>query len=370
MNGHPTGTLDTVTTLFVAAGGGGDAVGILLSRRLLDDDSDGTALIATCAWERLRIDPLPGPRPLDGFKDLGEVAGRPVEVLETSDTDPPGRSTLPRLAATADARLFLLDFSRAAAGVREQLRFLANATDSDTIVIVDVGGDIVANGGEPELKSPLADSLMLAGALATGLPTRLAVVGPGTDAELSEQDVLERLSALNASAAGKVTTNDVEAATTVLDWHPTEASSLVAASAAGLRGSVEMRRGGPPTPLTGNASRVWLISEPDLDSLPIAKALASTTRLEEARAIVDRLAVDEIAYEEAKASEPVWANSRARDIAQALASGATHVTTRRLLELTAERPENEQDFLERLAATRLRVGGLWPIESLQNANTR
>lgn len=84
-----------MTTLFVAAGGGGDAVGILLAHQVLDPSSEAPVLISTCAWERLRIDPTPGPRPIEGFTGLGVVNGLAVEVLPSSDTEPPGRSVSP-----------------------------------------------------------------------------------------------------------------------------------------------------------------------------------------------------------------------------------------------------------------------------------
>ncbi|MGO4243899.1 DUF1152 domain-containing protein, partial [Janibacter sp. RAF20_2_2] len=55
-------------TLYVAAGGGGDAVGALLARRALGDTDERPPLVTTCAWERLRIDPVPGPRARSDFK--------------------------------------------------------------------------------------------------------------------------------------------------------------------------------------------------------------------------------------------------------------------------------------------------------------
>src|SRR5699024_3682182 len=116
-------------------------------------------------WERLRIDPTPGPRPIIGFTGLGHIDGLLVEVLAHSDTRPPGRSMLPRLAAETPARIFVHDFHYGAHGLADHLRRLVNALDADRIVVVDVGGDVVASGAEATLLSPLADSLTLAGAL-------------------------------------------------------------------------------------------------------------------------------------------------------------------------------------------------------------
>lgn len=109
----------------MAAGGGGDAVGALLARRALGDTDERPPLVTTCAWERLRIDPVPGPRARTDFTGLGLVGGEPCEVLPTSDTIPPGRSVLPRLAETSGARIFVHDFERGAVGLADQLRRLS-----------------------------------------------------------------------------------------------------------------------------------------------------------------------------------------------------------------------------------------------------
>ena len=54
--------------------------------------------------------------------------------------------------------------------------------------MVDVGGDVLARGDEPGLRSPLCDAIMLAAAArlaAAGTPVLLGVFGVGCDAELT-----------------------------------------------------------------------------------------------------------------------------------------------------------------------------------------
>lgn len=350
----------------MAAGGGGDAVGILLARRVLDPEPVGPALISTCAWERLRIDPVPGPRSIQDFTGLGSVNGLAVEVLPSSDTQPPGRSVLPRLSADTDRRIFLHDFDGGAHGLATQLSNLASAADVDRLVVVDVGGDVVGTGEERNLLSPLADSLTLAAALASGLPTSLAVVGPGTDAELTEQEVTDRLSSLGGHVAGLVAPPDVERCAAILDWHPTEASALVAASALGARGAVEMRRGRQPTALTAHGCEVWIAEHPRLQDFPLAAAVAPSLDLDEAIAAIEQLAVNEIAYERRKAAQ---LDSTPRQeprpihqvVAQALRSGATHITTRRLLEQTGLSATPDAAVLDTLDSPSGRIGGLWEL---------
>lgn len=357
-----------MTNLFVAAGGGGDAVGILLARRVLEPEGEGPALISTCAWERLRVDPVPGPRPITGFVGLGQRAGRNVEVLPSSDTEPPGRSTLPRLASESDTRIFLHDFESGAEGLAVQLRALARDVSAERLVVVDVGGDVTARGDEPGLLSPLADSITLAGALATTVPTSLAVVGPGADAELTEAEVINRLVAHGAEPVGLVSPADVERCAAILGWHPTEASALVAASALGGRGSVEMRRGSHPTPLTERTREVWLARNPALEDFPLALALAGTKSLRGAVDVIEGLSVNEIAYEQAKAvqlSSPERRRRRSVEeiVRRAVSNGASHITTRRLMEQANLDPTAATETLRKLEVSGRRVGGLWELDS-------
>lgn len=63
-------------SVLIAAGGGGDAVGAILARRCLAADTADPLLIAAYAWERVRVDPEPGPRP-PGHDDLQDTLRSP-----------------------------------------------------------------------------------------------------------------------------------------------------------------------------------------------------------------------------------------------------------------------------------------------------
>jgi hypothetical protein len=118
--------------------------------------------IATYSWDRLLIDPLPGPRNPSSFTRLQPVGDHNYRVTSGTTVRPPAGSTLPRLAAELQADLFLLDPRGGAHGLARQLSELARLLDQRTVTIVDVGGDILAHGDEPALRSPLADCLVLA----------------------------------------------------------------------------------------------------------------------------------------------------------------------------------------------------------------
>ena len=84
----------------------------------------------------------------------------------------------------------------------------AAALGCDLIVFVDVGGDALAHGDEPELASPLCDALLLAAAArlgeraaAGGSPPAVlgGIFGVGCDGELTPAEVLARLAEVGAA---------------------------------------------------------------------------------------------------------------------------------------------------------------------------
>jgi hypothetical protein len=365
-------------TLIVAAGGGGDALGALLLRRLVTGDSP-QPLVATLAWERLRVDPLPGPRGVDGFTGLRDICGVAVEVVAGSATSPPGRSALPRLAQESEARLFLLDLGSGVRGLSEQLHDLVAALDAQQVLLVDIGGDVLARGDESQLRSPLADAMTLAALVRTDLPGQVVVAGPGLDGEMPEAEVLDLLNSLQADYLGAVTSTDVAPLSQVLRWHPSEASVLLAAAALGIRGYVETRRGGTPVPLTDHSAAAWQVAPTLLIARArLAQALVDTTSLTEADTITRDLSVSELDYERARAATldeyaPLDSSvllGRSRQYARrALTAGSDLITTRRLAEAIQLPGAQTADLIAQLSGQpRAARGALWDLRALAEGN--
>jgi hypothetical protein len=228
--------------LMVAAGGGGDAIAASVLTSALGSASP-TAIL-TYSWDRLIIDPLPGPRTAAEFRRLHHLGPQTLEVVAESSVEPPGDSSLPRLAAELPARLLLLDPTHGAVGMAGQIQESADLFGADGITLVDVGGDVLTLGDEAGIRSPLADLLALAACTLIGRPCQLLVVAPGVDGELTEDTVLERLAALGREPLTTLTSDNVRRVHDVFAWHPSEASALVAAASCGVRGSVEVRDAG------------------------------------------------------------------------------------------------------------------------------
>ncbi|MFF3485044.1 DUF1152 domain-containing protein [Streptomyces sp. NPDC002701] len=288
-----------MTRLIVAAGGGGDAVAAAMLHTALYGDED-RAVILTYAWDRLLVDPVPGPRGPDNFTGLHQLT--PAVWTVPADARPiaPAGSTLPRLAAELPHTFALIDPHHGAGGVTRQLEELITQLSPESIDLLDVGGDILARGDEPTLKSPLADALTLAACCQVNAPARLLVAGPGLDGELPLADLRGLLGALIHT----FTTEDVEPVGSILEWHPSEVTGMLAATARGIRGTCEVRDAGFPIPLTHEGPTVH---EVDLDDAvtrnQLARAVMATETLDEAEAHSREICgYSEIDYERNKAA--------------------------------------------------------------------
>nr|WP_208034382.1 DUF1152 domain-containing protein [Streptomyces cyanogenus] len=329
-----------MTRLIVAAGGGGDAVAAAMLHAALYGDED-QAVILTYAWDRLLIDPVPGPRGAGDFTGLQQITPAVSAVPAEARPIAPAGSTLPRLAAELPHTFALLDPYRGAEGVTRQLEELVSHFEPESIDLLDVGGDILARGDEPTLKSPLADALTLAAACQVNASVRFLVAGPGLDGELSPDDLRPML----GSVVHTLTADDVQRISTVLEWHPSEATAMLAATARGVRGTCEVRDAGLPVALTDEGPRVH---EVDLDEAvsrnSLARAIMTTAALDEVEAHSREICgFSEIDYERNKAAwlkeqSPVELDAEAvlpqldQFEADAGSRGVTHTTFRRITE--------------------------------------
>ncbi|HZE04377.1 MAG TPA: DUF1152 domain-containing protein, partial [Solirubrobacteraceae bacterium] len=181
------------------------------------------------------------------------------------------------------------------------------ALKSDLLVLVDVGGDVIAHGDEPGLRSPLADSVMLAagGQLSTsGQPVLMGIFGVGCDAELTAAEVLGRLSIVAAAGGlcgvrgltGQVA-DRMEAAMRLVN---TEASAQAVRAFRGAAGKATIRGGMRSLELSAVAAMTFYL---DVDITinaagRLAQALAGAASLEEANDALNALGVaTELDYE-------------------------------------------------------------------------
>lgn len=277
------------------------AVARVLSERGVD------AVVGGVAWERIVVDPEPGPRP------LSEVVGPVRTGPGWAVVDPQAGATTARglhfcesrLAAHLGAETVLIDVTGGPALAARGIEGAAAELDCDLALLVDIGGDAIAKGDEPGLASPLCDAVMLAAGLAlpASLPVLAGVLGAGCDGELRPGEVLSRVATL-AGAGAWIGTVGVspEAADEIdraADAAVTEASRLVARCARGEHGEVEIR-GGRRTVEAGPVGALCFMFDLEraLPELPLVHAVADATSIEAANDALAGLGVStELDYE-------------------------------------------------------------------------
>jgi hypothetical protein len=287
--------------LVLGMGGGGDVVGALATAEhaRLYDEAD--PVLGGITWERRTIDPVPGPRRVSEIADAEELA--PGVLLAGPQTRVAGREVYfaeSRMAEFLGQRTVLVAIDDGPAAIGRSLAEASDRLGCDLIVFVDVGGDVLAHGDEPGLRSPLCDSMMLAAAARlreAGHQVLLGVFGVGCDAELTPDEVMARLAQVAAAGGlcgargltGPVA-DRLEAAVQVV---PTEASAQAVRAFRGISGPVPIRGGAATVELTTLAAMTLYL---DVGATMratgrLAQAVASATTLTEANEALNRLGV-------------------------------------------------------------------------------
>ncbi len=231
-------------------------------------------------WERLPIDPKPGPRSAAEIVGGKEVA--PGVLLAGPDTRTENGVLFAesRMAGLLGEETVLVDPGLGPARIAASLAQAAPALGVDLFVFVDVGGDVLGAGFEPGLASPLCDAVMLAaGALLerSGATVVGAVFGPGCDGELTVEELLGRIALLAGTGAllaieglSPAAVHDVERAAAVI---PTEASAQAVRCAWGEFGVTTIRGGRRAVHLSPfGAATVYFDPEGALESAaPLAR---------------------------------------------------------------------------------------------------
>src|SRR5258706_6195680 len=142
-------------------GGGGDVVGALALTDLLKG-LETEWVLGGIAWERSPIDPRPGPRSLDEIRG-GRPCGSTALLAEGSTTTLDGVEFSESKMATQLGRpVLLLDITGGPQALATGLAEAATELDCDAVILLDVGGDVLAHGDHPRLASPLCDAVAFA----------------------------------------------------------------------------------------------------------------------------------------------------------------------------------------------------------------
>ena len=281
---------DSKKTLVIAGGGGGDALGALMVTQALGLD-DAEVAYATIVWERSLYDPQPGPRSPEDFASIESVGAHNHRIGPDHQLRAPAMTFVPQLAEAFGVSYYLMDIARGARHVQQQIAELQALHDFEDILVVDVGGDILARGDEEKLRSPTADSMALAGVYGVDADVRVAVTGLGLDGELTEDDMAAIRDELAVDAAyappTPITKSTAEAFSGAFQWLPSEVSGMTCAAALGYHGTAEIRRSGLRVDLTEDSHTIRVYPYADvLERNEIARASVETTSLRETEDVV------------------------------------------------------------------------------------
>jgi hypothetical protein len=205
-----------------------------------------------------------------------------------------------RMAQFLGQRTLLVDIQGGPALIADALSVAASRLERDLLVFIDVGGDVLGQGSEPGLTSPLCDAVMLAAAArlgAAGHPVLAGIFGIGCDAELTPEEVLSRIAEV-ADAGGLcgvrgLTAPVVDRLEGAIRLVPTEASAQAVRAFRGASGLVAIRGGSKTLPLSPIAAlTVYLDVEVTLrTSARLGRAVDDAASLEAANDALHRLGV-------------------------------------------------------------------------------
>jgi hypothetical protein len=282
--------------LSIGIGGGGDVVGALAVAECARE-AGLQARVGGVTWERRVVDPIPGPRRLDEL--TGAEALNDGVALAHPETRGPGGFLFAEsnMARVLGEPVVIVDPNPGPQKIAAAIDDAAAQLGCDLVVLLDVGGDVLAHGGEPGLASPLCDAVMLAAAAHMRTPRLGAVFGTGCDGELTPDEVMARIAEV-AEAGGMLgawwpSHACVERLAQAVQTVPTEASAMALACARGGLGRAEIRGGRRTVPLSPlGALTFFYDTEIAMRSAArLATAVAGTGSLEEAQAVLTRLGV-------------------------------------------------------------------------------
>jgi hypothetical protein len=285
--------------LVIGVGGGGDVVGALAAARFLEFCGLRCTL-GGLSWERLVYDPIPGPRNFDEVINVRALHPRAWMANAASQTTTGVPFAEARMAEVLGTEILLIDINGGVQGVVAGMEAAIKELQPDLLVGLDVGGDSLAQGHEPGLRSPLADSIMLAAYVELekrGHRVLWGVFGYGSDGELSIDEIDM---ALNKIAAGggwlgacSLTPKIAAELQDVIKRVPTEASEIPLKCFRGAWGETRIRGGDRSVKLTPLTALTFFLSATALFetlSKP-AQAVRASTSLEQANDALGALGI-------------------------------------------------------------------------------
>ena len=282
--------------LVIAIGGGGDIASASMIANSLERMGH-TTVLASIAWERYIYDPVPGPIRLSEVENPYKRGDHYILVNKDSYATRGGRLVIPQAVKASLAlsrEVYIVDMYSGVEGYVKGLSNIISDERVDLVIGVDVGGDVLANGLEDDLWSPLADWVRLAAlSRVNGI---VAVHSPGSDGELPTSYLLRRID--NVATRGgllgvsSMCMHDALVLEKILEYVDSEASRIPLLAYRGVRGKTPLRKGSRSVEISlFNTMTFYMNSNTVLDLVEPAKKLLYTKTLDEARFILNELGI-------------------------------------------------------------------------------
>ena len=276
--------------IVIGVGGGGDVVGALAAARFFEF-CGLEFVLGGLSWERFVFDPIPGPRSLNEVEDVRALHPYVWLANARSRTKTGVFFAESKMALVRGQEVLLVDINGGVKGVVEAMEVAMKNFKTDLLVGLDVGGDSLAQGGEPGLRSPLADSIMLAAFVELdkrGHQTLWGVFGYGSDGELTVDEIEVALSKMAAAGgllgAWSLTPKIAAEIEEVIQTVSTEASAIPVKCFRGAWGESKIRSDQRSVRMTPLTALTFFLSTTKLFhtlSRP-AQAVLTSSSLEEA----------------------------------------------------------------------------------------
>ena len=346
--------------LIIAAGGGGDAFTAGVIAEMFDSDE---IIIASFSWDRIMYDPDPGPRKGVEFDNVTRFGKYNTIISKASKLKKVGsKSFLPVISQYFNRDYFLLELDDGVKHLHNQIVELVDMMIIEKIIILDIGGDILATGKEKELKSPIADASVLAACKGLKIPVSIWVAGCGLDGELSEETLMTTITSLNNVTIKHLPDDLAKKHMVAFEWLPSEASALFFMASIGNYGICEIRQDGYSVELSKFSAAIYCIDFFDVyNKSLIAKNIQMTTSLDEIETIVKNItSISELDIERKKRTKvQTWNDNRtSTEIIKILLKlssdkkekGVSFMTRRRICEILQIKGEKSDQFISYLKA--------------------
>ncbi len=272
--------------LVIGIGGGGDIFTTIPTRNFLKNLGI-KVYVGSALWERFVVDPYPGPRPLEQLTNIERLTTTTCLAGGRTVTVDGVKLQASYLSERIGEEVLLIDITKGVDAIVEGLSSTCSILDIDLVVGIDGGGDVLARGREPNLRSPLCDSIMLASLRKLRKKNFIGVFASSCDGELSLEEVLNYLSdiAMKGGLLGAygMSREDVEELEKLVENMPTEVSKLALMGAKGYRGEVGIREGIWKVNLSVISTLTFYLDTViTYDLSPLAQAVSSTHNIYEA----------------------------------------------------------------------------------------